>query len=355
MRISVVSFTEQGKQLAERIKSSCPEKEIEHCQKPKQGISQWAKEQFAEQKGMIFIGACGIAVRAIAPHLKDKLSDSPVLVLDEKGRYVIPILSGHVGGANALAELIAERIGAEAVLTTATDINGKFAIDVFARENNLQILNKEGIAKVSAKLLQGESIKIAVEDKENRIEDEENGPPEEVKIRPYPPQEKVDVLISSDAQNTDEEKKEGLEQQALLRLKPKEYVIGIGCKKGKSKEEIAEFIQRNLEKAGIKIADISAIASIDLKKKEIGICRWAEENRIPFYTFSEEELRKVEGTFHASSFVKQVVGVDNVCERAAMAVCGKEGELILQKQAENGMTMAVAKRKWKLKWKNTGK
>lgn len=350
MNISVISFTDQGRLLAERIKSSLPDRKIERYHKPEQGVTRWAGEQFAGNRAIVFIGACGIAVRAIAPFVKDKLWDSPVLVLDERGRYVIPILSGHVGGANELAELIAERIGANAVITTATDINGKFAVDLFARKNALTILNKEGIAGVSAKVLRGEKVTFSIEGNGESVQDDENPIPKEIEWIEYPPKKKVDMMISTVTESSAGVENGSLEKQAVLWLKPKEYVIGIGCKRGKTEEEIADFIQKNLTKAGLRVSDVAAIASIDWKKKEEGICQWAETQRIQFQTFSEGELWAVEGSFHGSAFVEQIVGVDNVCERAALAACGTEGKLVLQKQAENGMTLAVAKRKWKIAW-----
>lgn len=139
MRLSIISFTENGKQLSESIvKLLERELEIRLYTKCEAGIKDnrysdilfvkisvgdWAKERMQEQNALLFIGACGIAVRAVAPHLTDKLHDVPVLVMDEKGKYVIPILSGHMGGANDLANHIAKKTGAVPVITTATDLN----------------------------------------------------------------------------------------------------------------------------------------------------------------------------------------------------------------------------------------
>lgn len=352
MNISVISFTNQGRLLADKIKIRLPDEKIESCHKPEQGVALWAGEQFAANRAMVFIGACGIAVRAIAPFVKNKLSDSPVLVLDERGQYVIPILSGHVGGANELAELIAERIGADAVITTATDINKKFAVDLFAGRNALTILNKEGIAAVSAKVLKGEKITFSIEGYDETVKEDENLIPKEIELVSYPPKESVDVMISTTAEDFAGVENGSFGRQAVLRLKPKEYAIGIGCKKGKTKEEISDFIQGNLVKAGLSITDVAVIASIERKKGEEGICQWAETAKIPFQTFSEEELWAAEGSFHGSEFVEKTVGVDNVCERAALAACGAGGKLILQKQVENGMTLAAAKRKWQIIWES---
>lgn len=285
------------------------------------GIGDWAGEQMTRKNALLFIGACGIAVRAIAPHLTDKLHDSPVLVMDEAGRFVIPIMSGHMGGANELARKISELLGAVPVITTATDINHKFAVDLFAKKNGLQIMNKDGIAKVSAKVLAGEELTMSIGQPE--------GP--------------VDILIAA-------EKKEA---ETLIWLKPKEYVIGIGCRKDKEAEALEAFIARTLYEQGILPEQIWRMASIDVKKAESGLLAWSKKYNVLFVTYTAEELMAVQGNFEGSDFVKAQVGVDNVCERAALKACEEEGELVYKKHAEDGMTIAIArctKREWRMEF-----
>ena len=349
MKLSVISFTENGKQLSECIVKLL-EKELEiklytKCEAGikddiysdilflKKSVGDWAKERMQEQNALLFIGACGIAVRAVAPHLTDKLHDVPVLVMDEKGKYVIPILSGHMGGANDLANHIAEKTGAEAVITTATDLNKKFAVDLFAKRNRLYIANKDGIVKVSSKVLAGKEITMSIEAGHEIIGGESG-----IRFVPYPPMGVVDVVVTS---------KDDMFDTSLL-LKPREYVIGIGCKKGKKANEIDDFILKAIKKKGISIMQIFALSSISQKRDEQGIVEWCRKEGIPFFTYTAEDLREVNGTFTKSMFVKNQVGVDNVCERAAVKACGEDGKLILPKVAENGMTIAVAKREWKV-------
>ena len=296
-------------------------------------VGTWAGERMQEKNALLFIGACGIAVRAIAPFLTDKLHDVPVLVMDEKGKYIIPILSGHMGGANDLANHIAEKTGAEAVITTATDINKKFAVDMFAKRNSLYIVNKDGIVKVSSKVLAGKEITISIETG-HEITCEETG----AQIVPYPPVEFVDVVVTSEDNVFD----------TSILLKPREYIIGIGCKRGKNVNEIDEFISKTINEMGISVAQIFALSSISQKRDEQGIIEWCRKEGILFFTYTAEELREVNGNFTTSSFVKDQVGVDNVCERAAIKVCGENGKLLVPKVAENGMTIAVAKREWKV-------
>lgn len=349
MKISIISFTEDGKRLSEWIKKQTgKEAEVGLYTKcgadigddahsdiifVKSSIEEWAKERMQEQDALLFIGACGIAVRATAPFLTDKLHNVPVLVMDEKGKYVIPLLSGHMGGANDLANLIAEKIGAEPVITTATDLNKKFAVDLFAKRNHLYIADKDGIVKVSSKVLAGKEITMSIEAGHEIIGGESG-----IRLVSYPPAGFVDVVVTS---------KDDMFDASLL-LKPQEYVIGIGCKRGKKADEINDFILKAIEKKGISIDRIFALSSITQKRDEEGIIQWCRKEGIPFFTYTAEELQEVKGDFKESYFVKARVGVDNVCERAAVKACGENGQLFVPKIAENGMTIAIAKREWKV-------
>ena len=264
--------------------------------------------------------------------------------MDEQGCFVIPVLSGHVGGANELAVSLAERMGSTPVITTATDLNHCFAVDLFARRNALHIVNKDGIAKVSSRILAGEEVTMAVE--EGHFREEEAGIPGEKRlleeinvpegIRLVSTESLADVLVAPASYG----------QGRLLTLRPKEYVIGIGCKRGKAAEQIDHFVNRALKESGISMEQVAAFASIDRKKDEEGILWMSSHYGIPFVTYSAEELQQVEGTFHASEFVKSQVGVDNVCERAALRFSGPDGILITGKQAEDGITAAIVKRRW---------
>lgn len=346
MTISIISFTQKGIQLSEKIaqklegtesllytKCSLYDKENPDIRFVDEKITQWAGHQMQENNVLLFIGACQIAVRAVAPHITDKLHDSPVLVADEKGRYVIPILAGHIGGANELALVIAQTIGAEAVITTATDVNRQFAVDLFAKKNELFLVNKEGIAKVSSKVLAGQTVTIAIET--GHVQ-QNTCWPQQLRRAGYPPIQPVDIVVSSEERPFD----------AAILLKPREYVIGMGCKKNKEADKIAAFIRQSLEEAGIADTQIAALASVVLKSKEPGLLAWSRQQNIAFITYTAEELQEVTGDFQGSDFVREKTGVDNVCERAALKAAGKDAVLVYQKHAQDGMTVAVAKRKW---------
>lgn len=293
------------------------------------------------QDGVIFIGAAGIAVRAIAPYLKDKMTDPGVVVIDELGRFSISILSGHVGGANNLAWQAAEILGAVPVVTTATDINRRFAIDVFAREQGLVILDREQAKLVSADILNGIPVgffsDIPIE----------GGLPEGFtqkemcrrnvwitwKLHPEP-DSLCGMFLGEDGE--------------LLKLVPKLLVIGIGCRKEASEEQILKAVYQALEEANCMPEAVAGLASIDLKKEENGILSAANRMRVPFHTYSAEELKTVAGDFEESDFVESVTGVGNVCQRAAMMEAEKDGGwLIKKKKVYDGVTIAIARKPWK--------
>lgn len=392
--LSIISFTEKGAHLSLKLLDMLSEEGenawlYTKCSKYRDGsinkrlryvysnTDEWAKVQMSAKNELLFIGACGIAVRAIAPWVANKLYDSPVLVMDELGTYVIPILSGHVGGANEIAVKIGEMTGSIPVITTATDLNKSFAVDIFAKKNYLYIENKDGIAKVSSKVLRGEKISIAIEPhgygiSESEIEEVKNVKLEtkisvtrksgneteihhykqlryeqlrcdsrfknQIEIVDFPPNQPVDVIITSQRKD----------YNASLILRPREYVLGMGCKRDKEPEKIAGYIDQTLTALGISKNQVYAICSIDKKRDEAGFLQWSSLERIPFITYSAEELEDVEGDFEVSQFVKSQVGVDNVCERAALKGCGEGGELVYRKHASDGMTIAVAKRDWRV-------
>ena len=378
MKLAIISFTENGIKLSKTVAKRLPRRKVTlytkcsrytaedlKVQRVKESLQVWTAQRMAEGDALLFIGACGIAVRAIAPNLTDKLHDVPVLVMDEEGQYVIPILSGHVGGANELARELADLMDARPVITTATDVQKKFAVDLFAKRNHLEIMNKDGIAKVSAKALVGEQLTIAVRAKniecyhpkfcevcEEDFTEAENpllreasmhkqdqevcGVEPPLRLVPYVKDQPVDIVVSEMQDN----------KNALIWLRPRRYVVGMGCRKNKDTEELLAFYQETLEQAMVEPGEVYALASIDKKKDEPGLLAISERMRIPFFTYTAEELNRVGECVHSSEFVNAQVGVDNVCERAAIAGCGVSGWLIYEKHAFDGMTIAIAERNW---------
>ena len=300
-------------------------------------MSQWTEEHFTSD-AIVFIGAMGIAVRAIAPFVKTKTKDPAVIVVDELGHFSIPVLSGHIGGANEMAVKIADVLGAVPVITTATDINNVFAIDTWAKTQNLRILNPECIKLVSSKLLKGKTIHV-----------KSSYPiggklPENIQINDLKDLGDYDVIITHD--NEDIEK---INNENILFLIPAIITVGIGCRRGIEFEIIEKSVLNALNKENCHILSLKAISSIDKKANENGILEFAEKYGLPFNTYSADELNRLEGDFTKSDFVKSVVSVDNVCERSAIAE--SRGELIRRKDAGNGVTVALAIKEPVISWK----
>lgn len=360
MRLSVISFTRRGMELSKRVKACLgafserisvevftkwsgfaeaenPDVVARYIDTP---IGTWAGSEMRANHALLFIGACGIAVRAIAPYVTDKLCDSPVLVMDEMGQYVIPILSGHMGGANELAVQLSALLQTEPVITTATDINNRFAVDLFAKRNHLAIMNRDGIAKISARILDGKEVTLAIEPGHSCS----GAVPERITLIDYETTQYADIVITSEPEPA---------REAVLILKPKIYGLGMGCRRGKTSAELAAFIEKALAEQNISEKEIFGLASIDKKSDETCFSNWSREKRVPFCTFSAEELLEVPGIFQSSEFVKSQVGVENVCERAALKVCGSDGTIVVPKRAENGMTIAIAKRDWSVTFDET--
>ena len=161
MKLELIAFTQRGNSLAQHLAESLSDHGHQAaCTRDGLKAEEWAARAFSRSDGLIFVGATGIAVRSIAPHLRHKSTDPAVVVVDEGGQFVIPILSGHLGGANDLAREMAALIGAVPIITTATDVNGVFAVDQWARRQGLLVCNPERILSVSSRLLARETVGV---------------------------------------------------------------------------------------------------------------------------------------------------------------------------------------------------
>ncbi len=313
MRIRIVSYTEQGQQCASRIADALRGMHAVEtfARYPKQGdlpldmrAVDWAKAGFQTADALIFCCASGIAVRAIAPWVKSKTTDPAVLVVDEQARFVIPLLSGHIGGANELARTLAKELSATPVVTTATDLNARFAVDVFAAKNHLHISDMQLCKEISAALLRHEPVGLI----------------SDVPITGELPdgltkgQAPLGVVVS--------QKRIVPPFAKTLYLTPKRFCVGLGCRKGKEAEAIAAFVSEQLALLNVPKEAVYCLASIDLKRDEAGITALAEALHVPFLTYSAEALMRVKGEFSHSAFVQEQTGTDNVCERAAALAAG---------------------------------
>ena len=327
--LHIIYFTKAGGDLAGRIAAdmaeNCPDMESVSKVCGKGILQEWTAENFRQGKVLLFIGACGIAVRAIAPHIGGKDTDPAVLVMDEKGRHVIPILSGHLGGANDWACRIARMTGAEAVLTTATDAQSMFAVDLFAKRNGLQIDDLKKAKHFSARLLAERKGTLVLPDEYEQDLTFEGQEPPELEVRSSGEKLREERTPGSD----DPEQKSfekgnvftvspAISADDTLHLIPRCIILGMGCRKGKSGQELEQL---------------------------------AESLGVPFETFDAHTLQNAaieNWTFAESERVRETVGVGNVCERAAAAAGAHR--ILLGKTARDGMTICVGIRPVELSW-----
>ena len=329
MKVSIIAFTDNGMEIAYKLSNSLSESnDVDFTRCGKGALSTWTEEHFSTNDALIFIGAIGIALRAIAPYIKTKTKDPAVVVVDELGQFSIPILSGHIGGANELALQISKDLGSIPVITTATDINKVFAVDTWAKSQGLQILNPECIKLVSSKLLKGESVHVK---SDYPIQ---GNLPKNVYLNDL-----EDSRVGYDVIITHKDLENECKNDALL-LVPQIITVGIGCRKDIIFEAIEKSILNIFENENYHILSINALASIDKKANEKGILEFAKKYDLPFNTYSAEELNSLEGDFTKSEFVKSVVEVDNVCERSA--VMESNGKLIRRKDTCDGAGVTVA-------------
>ena len=343
MRTALIGFTKNSEVLMQKLQKGFGErgigceawlkrKGITEEEAERKGLrllagplSAWTEKKFREKDALIFIGAAGICVRSIAPYVQSKKTDPAVIVADEQGRHAISLLSGHIGGANALTLLVSEILGAEPVITTATDLHGKFAVDAFAAGRNLYI----------------DSMALAKEIAAALVSDRRVGMYSAFPVLGHVPEEldisgaaelgfAVDVRRSRPFART-------------LHLVPRAVALGIGCRKGTDAEALKTFVKEELERREIFPESVCGIASIELKKDEKGICALAESLGVPFAVYTAEELEGAESEdgFTESDFVRQVTGVANVCERSALLLAGTH-RFLIRKTARGGMTLAAA-------------
>lgn len=349
MDIAIFTFTQNGALLGSRLvnflqkensvlifgmEKFCNHSKLSPYLQPYQmTAADHVKECFCKD-ALIFIGAAGIAVRMIAPLVCHKTTDPCVLVLDELGKFVIPVLSGHIGGGNELALKIAGYLESTPAITTATDINHLFAVDSFAAKNQLTIDSLPLAKHISAALLAGQAVSICSDQKIRGILPDclTLCSPKEI------PKTAYSIRITANTKNP-------CTQTAFpdntLRLIPKCIILGIGCRKGTCCQQIEDMVLSSLEDYALDIRSVFGVASIDLKEKETGLLQFCKKYRLSFTTYTAAELEQVSGSLSSSDFVKKVTGVSNICERSALAGNNK-ARLIMPKQAGNGVTAAAA-------------
>lgn len=291
---------------------------------------------FGRYEALVFFCSTGIAVRMVSSCLKDKLSDPAVLVVDDAGRFVVSLLSGHAGGANRLAVEIADKLGATAVITTASDSLGKISVDMLGGEFGWRLVSRDNLTKVSAAIVNDEQVAFFADSglKLPDISGHDNlvmvSSMSEVTEARY----KAAVLITDRAVPEDVVKKSVL-------YRPVRLFLGLGCNRGTLKEEFEEVVSNMLSENGFSLEGVAGIGTVDIKADEAGLIRYGEENNIPFFFFGVDEIKKA--CVSISPVVEKHIGVGGVCEPCAILAAGN-GMLLVPKIKSGNVTAALAMR-----------
>jgi len=335
---TVIFFiTEDGLNIAQKFKGLYPSAQVLRFN------SKVVPKLWNKCSALVFIMSTGIVIRTIAPLVKNKKIDPAVVVLDEKGKFSISLLSGHLGGANKIAREIADFLDGEAVITTASDVNNMPSIDLWAGENNLVIENWELLPKVAARFLNSGRLRIYIDGSTDiRLPDT---------FLEVAEPESADLLITNKksvrTQNTPSLTfhprggRQGWEGRLYLR--PKNLIIGIGCNRGTSGIEIENVLKKILLKKNLSFNSIRSIATIDIKNDEKGLISFARENNFSIDFFSKDELNNTVSIYKikSSKVVETATGAYAVAEPAAL-LASNNYKLLVQKQKMGNVTIAIA-------------
>lgn len=276
-------------------------------------------KQFNRYDAHIFIMATGIVIRKIAPLIKSKDVDPAVVVIDEQERFVISLLSGHLGGANELASDLAQQFSLLPIITTSSDITGKIAIDTLSQKMNCEMENLEKAKNITSLIVDNKKVDILLP---KNVTFGENGNSE-------------GVVITSNKENIE-----------VMRLYPKNLILGIGCRRGTLKEDILKAVDILMKKYNLSYKSIRKIATVDVKADEIGLIDASKELGHEPIIIDRSEILTVENNFKGSEFVKKQIGVTCVSEPCAYLASNKNGKFIEQKFIYNGITISIYEEKF---------
>ncbi|MHB1131092.1 MAG: cobalt-precorrin 5A hydrolase [Chloroflexota bacterium] len=352
-RIALLAVSRPGSDLALRLCRSLPAAQSflpeRFAPSEQVGVHAWAgspRQQiarlFAEFAGLVVFGSVGMTVRLLAPHVADKRTDPAVVVVDDAGRFAVSVLSGHLGGANELALRVAAALGAQPVVTTASEVLETVAVDLVGRRYGWRVEGREDITRVSAALVNGEAVGLY------RDAGERDWWPA---AKPLPanlsPVACLDdlvggawqaALIITDRLLADWERR----LPPCVIYRPLSLVVGVGCNRGATAEEIETAIRTALERYGLTAASIGKFATIDVKRDEAGLQELAARWGIPVAYFSAAELASVALTPNPSATVRKWVGTPGVAEPAALLASGAEA-LVVPKTKTTNVAVAIAR------------
>lgn len=322
-RLAIIALTSGGKKMAAQLALTLNAQLIDSGP---QGLAKTLSEVWPQYDSLIMIMASGIAVRSIAPLLKDKRSDPGIVIMDERGHFAISLLSGHLGGANALAKQVAAITGGQAVITTASDTLGLTAIDLWARHHGL-VLVHGSLTHASATLVNNGSIKVFTDIAGHLPAD----------FQPVKTPQEAELILSNRLPSK-------IAGQTILCQK--NLVMGIGCNRGTSMLQITQAAQETCRLNGLFFEAVGRLASIDLKKDEEGLLQFAASANLDLHFFTAEELNSVPGVSFSAA-AQKATGAQAVAEPAAI-LAAQTDTLLIRKTTWKDVTIALAQRTIKL-------
>jgi cobalt-precorrin 5A hydrolase len=349
MTLAVITVTKQGIALGQRILADEPGAVLyvpgKYGLEPNERLRVFPgqlapllAEIYGSYEGFVFLMATGIVVRMIADYIKDKRYDPAVVVMDITGRFAISLVSGHLGGANALARRLAEITGATPVVTTGTDVNETIAPDVIAMEIGGEVDDFDVMKKVSAALVDGDA--TGVVDLTGVTAPSLAGSLK-ANVKVLPSLEALRESTVTAAIVITNRLLDALDfGRPVVILRPKNLVAGIGCNRGTSAEEITGAIEAVIREHGLSIKSLKGLASVDAKRDEIGLVDAARRLRLPLTFCDKATLNAVPDVPNPSEAPMKFVGVQGVAEPAALHVSG--GKLVIDKVKSGNVTVAVA-------------
>jgi precorrin-4 C11-methyltransferase len=304
-------------------------------------VRQVLQDAFARHNALVCLMSTGIVVRDLAPVLRSKHADPAVVVLDELGRTAISLLSGHKGGANALAQQVAEALGGSAVLTTASDTQKLPALDLLGRDDGWILERPEQLTAVIAAMVNGDSLGIV----QDCGDDDWLSGPLPAHVRRYASPEELLAATPSAAllitcRTLPDALFAAIPRASVYR--PPCLVVGVGCNRGTPANEILQNIQAALAGAGLSITAIKTIATIEDKADEIGLLELCGRQGWPLKIISRADIAAVENLPNPSAWAQKALGVPGVAEPAALLAAGA-AELLVEKVKYPNVTVAVAK------------
>jgi len=343
MKYSYFAVTGDGQAIAMRLQ--------EKFKGELQPISEM-KAAYGKKDVLVFIMAMGIVMRLLAPLIESQATDPAVLVIDQKGKFVIPVLSGHLGGANEYAEELAGYLGGQAAITTATDLCQVLSFEKVASKNDLLIENLPALKQVSALLLQGASVELHTDHEIDweSLELDRNS----LRILHYDPEDERAILRGYQMCAKEDTaavflttralplREDGTYPPNILILRPKDIVVGIGCRSLVNEEYVYHALQTALGRQNLPESAICRLATTPLKGKEPAVISLSERLGVPVELVDAEDIRKAEYLFIQSPFVQQVTSVGNISAPCAYLGSGKGRMLMVRTTFPGGVTLAIA-------------